>query len=366
MQDAKCRFLVRAIRAEIANGKYSEGRPLPSLRALSKRFDCSVSTVQRALDELFHCGIVSRRQGSGTFVTCRASSRKIGLIVPGVARSEFFPPIVSEISRLVRLRGQFLVYGDVCVEDRKPRERELKNVVDEFLSAGVDGVVFQPFDDEYMALSRKIVQCFRERSVPVVLLNRDVETFPRRSACDCVGIDNLAAGYEVGLHLKDMNAKRVAFVSRPAIGSVRDRLRGLELCAKERGLVVRDFDFDERDVKSLKKCLSSFRPRAIVCGNDETAVRISQGLGKLNVAVPEAVMLVGFDDVRYATAMTPQLTTIRQPCAEIAAAAIERLAVRIANPNLAPVDLKLPAKLIIRESTGRCRNRNIPKKGKQQ
>ena len=96
MNGAKNKMLLETLRKEILGGKYASGQSYPSVRALERRFGIPRSTIGHALDELFHQGLISRKQGRGTFVTSMATSRKIGLVVPGVACTDFFQPIGSK------------------------------------------------------------------------------------------------------------------------------------------------------------------------------------------------------------------------------------------------------------------------------
>ena len=64
-------------------------------------------------------------------------------------------------------------------------------------------------------------------------------------------------------------------------------------------------------------------------------------------------MLAGFDDVHYATTMVPPLTTVHQPCADIATVAYRTLRERMGNANLPTRRILLPAPLVVRESTQR-------------
>ena len=103
--------LFRKLKDEILAGKYAKSRVFPSEIALSRRFGTSRSLMTNVVAELEREGLVSRMQGSGTFVSKRAASRKIGLIVPGVAVTDFFKPVVSEINRLARDAGYELRFG---------------------------------------------------------------------------------------------------------------------------------------------------------------------------------------------------------------------------------------------------------------
>jgi DNA-binding LacI/PurR family transcriptional regulator len=68
--------------------------------------------------------------------------------------------------------------------------------------------------------------------------------------------------------------------------------------------------------------------------------------------VPEDARVAAFDDVRYSRLLRPPLTTVRQPCRDIGAAAMMTMRERIARPGLPARDVLLDAKLVVRESCG--------------
>jgi len=76
-----------------------------------------------------------------------------------------------------------------------------------------------------------------------------------------------------------------------------------------------------------------------------------QSLVRLKVGVPRSLRVVGFDDVRYATLLSVQLTTMQQPCREIAIAAFQRCASGSPTRPCRPLD-PADARLIVRESCG--------------
>ncbi len=64
------------LRRAIETGAYGEGDQLPPERQLAVTFHAARGTVRRALDQLESAGLVSRRLGSGTFVTSRNAGEK--------------------------------------------------------------------------------------------------------------------------------------------------------------------------------------------------------------------------------------------------------------------------------------------------
>ena len=57
------------LRSQIESDRYKPGDKLPTTSELCSQFGVSKITVRRAMDELERDGLISRRRGSGTFVT---------------------------------------------------------------------------------------------------------------------------------------------------------------------------------------------------------------------------------------------------------------------------------------------------------
>ncbi|MCW5555662.1 MAG: substrate-binding domain-containing protein [Verrucomicrobiae bacterium] len=62
--------------------------------------------------------------------------------------------------------------------------------------------------------------------------------------------------------------------------------------------------------------------------------------------------VVGFDDVKYATLVTPALTTIHQLCCDLATTAFRTRVERIADPTLPARSIYLTRHLVVRKSCG--------------
>jgi GntR family transcriptional regulator len=59
------------LRRDIANRIYRPDQPIPTEIALQKKYDVSRETVRRAVNNLVLAGLVEKRKGVGTFVTCK-------------------------------------------------------------------------------------------------------------------------------------------------------------------------------------------------------------------------------------------------------------------------------------------------------
>jgi DNA-binding LacI/PurR family transcriptional regulator len=94
-----------------------------------------------------------------------------------------------------------------------------------------------------------------------------------------------------------------------------------------------------------------------ICANDHTAASLIQTIGKVGVGGPKHVSVVGFDDVKYATLVAVPLTTIHQPCREIADVAFRAMLERIHEPSIPARTITLPPRLTVCESCGAYRLR---------
>jgi DNA-binding LacI/PurR family transcriptional regulator len=195
----------------------------------------------------------------------------------------------------------------------------------------------------------------KHAGIPIVLLDRCFEAYPERSNFDLVGIDNHRAGYMLTRHLLQAGAQRIIFVMRPNSASTVDaRAAGYRdaLYAFQNGASGNVVSGDFEDVTLVKQVLDRFKPDGVVCASDATAARLMQALISLGVRIPADIKMVGVDDVRYANFLPTPLTTIRQDCNAIGAAAMAAMLDRIQSPNQAVRDVLVTFDLVVRASTG--------------
>jgi len=93
-------------------------------------------------------------------------------------------------------------------------------------------------------------------------------------------------------------------------------------------------------------------PTAIFTFSDFMAIQVMKILIRRGYRIPDDISVVGFDDT-LANLTIPALTTVSQPFYEMGAKAAEILIERLKNPNMPIQHVKLPTKLVIRESTAK-------------
>lgn len=359
--EVKYSVIAKTIEGEIRSGKFAGGR-VPSEAQLVRRFKVGRKTVQRAMLELQHRGIVVRQHGRGTFLSnsARSMTGLLGLLIPDASSTAIFQSFAREIARCGQKAGYTFLFGEAAEGDADSVSGQTLRFAKEFVSRRVEGVIFRPIVYEQCAdVNEEVVRMFRDAGIPVVLIDSDIAPSPRSSAFDIVGVNNITAGRRIAEHLISIGRKRIAFLENisPYVMSynLRNRMFGLA-----GGIITSGGEWSKRNVLTVsaddeaglrRKFRGAFRPDAIVCGNDMVALNLVKTLMKIGKRVPEDVAVVGFDDVDSARMATPSLTTIRQPAARIAEQAFFALRTRINDPLSGRREILLDAPLVVRGST---------------
>lgn len=95
------------------------------------------------------------------------------------------------------------------------------------------------------------------------------------------------------------------------------------------------------------------RPDAFFAISDLFACAIVNAARRLNLSIPEDLMIIGYDNVDYSMIASPTISTINTPKFQFGYTACELLIERIQNPDAAIQHISLPSELILRESTAR-------------
>jgi LacI family transcriptional regulator len=240
----------------------------------------------------------------------------------------------------------------------------------------VPGESFAPFPSPEMLAGIISVDLAMERSVPSfykVLGERlpIVALYPlHESAVDCITTDRTAGIVIAFEHLWELGHRHIAFAEIGIAHSLTAtaKMRGWQqICEKYNSTGTQlsyielreDKDPIERGMILAKQIIdmrAEDRPTALICGGDEIALVVLSQFASAGLRVPDDISVVGFDNVRETRYSYPPLTTISQPIAEVAAAAVTRLKALL---KLKATDRQLETacevliepQLIVREST---------------
>lgn len=184
------------------------------------------------------------------------------------------------------------------------------------------------------SLSNETLLAYAARESGMVFINRCLPELTKR----CVWLDNYAGGQIAARHLLSLGHRQIAFInSNYEIEDPRQRLNGalnvlLEAGLSPQSLIIETASPNEQGGEQAAQNLlaQGALPTAIMTYNDAMAAGVIAVLRDNQVQVPEAISVIGFDDVLLSRYLRPKLTTMRYPI-EIMAAAAAKIALSAAG-----------------------------------
>ena len=188
------------------------------------------------------------------------------------------------------------------------------------------------------------------KSTPLVVLNRHVDQVPS------VVSDNVRAVKRAVEHLASGGHRSLTYLAGPeASWADGMRWRGLLEAGHELGLKVQRIGPCRPTLNGGRHAVESWRQApttGVVAYNDLVAIGFLQAAGDAGYAVPGDVSVVGFDNIREGELLTPQLTTIAAPMVSLGSAAVNHLLKTAVAGRSRARTVMLPARLVVRGSTG--------------
>jgi LacI family transcriptional regulator len=280
----------------------------------------------------------------------RAHRIAVGVIVHDVS-DPYFAEITRGLQRVATEHGRLLI---ICNSYRDP-ERELEYV--ELLRAQqVAAIVLAGSGYHDAAFTRTLngkLRAYERTGGRIAVIGR------HELAGDAVIPDNEAGGYLLGDEVYRLGHRRVGVIAGPKqLTTTTDRVAGLRRAARAHGrtlparrVVYGDFDRDSGAVAAAHLLDAEPDLTAIVALNDAMAIGVLAELRARRIPVPGQVSVAGFDDMPIARDVTPALTTIRLPLAEMGARAMT-LALGDPGPGGGARHEHVEAELVRRESAG--------------
>jgi LacI family transcriptional regulator len=325
------------------------GNSAVSIRDVAEKAGVSLGTVSRVLNDNpsvrpdrrqrvkaaiadldFHPDVFAQSLRRGT-------SKTFGIVIPDL-RNPFFAELAHHVELAARRRGYKLLLA--CSEEDPALEAEH---LESLGSRRVDGVVLAPVGDAAPG--------GRSRVGPLIVIDRSLEAHAVVAA-DHRGGARLATDY-----LLSLGHRRIGCVAGPAnVATARERLAGfLDAVAAARarlGAAIDDhvvraaFDCDTGRQAGEALLALETPPTAIFASSDQQAIGAMRAAADRGFEVPRRLSIVGFDGILVSDLVKPRLTTVMQPLAAIAEAAIERL---VAGDDGAGAQ-RFACTLVIRES----------------
>lgn len=178
---------------------------------------------------------------------------------------------------------------------------------------------------------------------------------------DSIGFDNELAGKLAAEHFLALGHRRFGMISGRLQSNDRARMR---VAGFRKALAAKGCELPDEAVVEQEFSLAGGRagmsalfgaqepPTAVLCGNDLLAIGALIEAQSRGVDVPDELSVCGIDDLEMATHVSPSLTTIRLPTADLGKCVAQHLLAKLSGEPT-PARVCLPIALVARASTGR-------------
>jgi len=273
-------------------------------------------------------------------------TEKILVTVPDIS-NPFFSQVIRGVEEAAHAAGYSVLLGDTRHEEE--REEQYATML---RRKEADGLIF--LGHRLPGALAAMVSTMGPRT-PIV----NGCEFRPDIGVSSAHIDNEQAAAEVMEHLYSLGHTHIGVVTGPLASPISsDRLTGVKAAAARHGesdalqIVTGDFSIESGVRETLALLDEEVRPTAIFCFSDEMAMGALEAIRRRGLRCPQDVSLVGFDDIRFAQYLDPQLTTVSQPMDQIGHEVVRLLLDILSGRASGLQHVTLPHKLVVRASTG--------------
>jgi len=310
-------------------------------RVLNNKPDVSAETKRTILEAAKKMGYRPNKLARGLRSN---KTQTVGVIVADIA-NPYFSALVKSLQENMRRYDYSIILEDTN-EDYKQEEEAIQVM----LSERVDGLIISP-----VQTGRETIIDLERSYLPFVLLGRHFDDLDT----DYVTLDDVQGGMLATEHLIDQGHEHIALIDGPLqISSAQGRLKGYRNALKKHGLSICEPFLRTGAVTMLDGYRVATellrvdpKPTAIFAFSDFVALGVMRAVREAGLRIPDDVAIVGYDDVGIAACLTVPLTTVSMPREEMGKRAVEILHEKISRKTDLHYHVKLPTRLVVREST---------------
>jgi alanine racemase len=279
-------------------------------------------------------------------------TRAIGVLTPQPLSVVFSNPFFGTLCEGVGLAADESGYGLYLIS---PLHGSLARAVGR---ASVDGFVAIGLSE-----SHPEIEAIRRSGLPIVF----VDTVGLANDAS-IGVDDEAGAQAAAEHLVGLGHREFVVIAMeppmPFDQSAPDSVITRRLAGYRRGLTGGGIDLTDDRIVSGPSTVSGgavafrrawqdgLRPSAVLAMSDALAIGVLRAADDLGIRVPEALSVVGFDDVEMAAFVNPPLTTVHQPVRRKGEEAVRLLLGVIEQRVPGSEQRRLDTHLVVRASTG--------------
>ena len=269
----------------------------------------------------------------------------LGLVIPHTGRytltSTFWPVLLTVITQEAAARGINVLLSTARSEDDV--DSAFRTIL---RGRRIDGAIIGAEQFGEKQLAELLL-----KNMPFVMVGKSPHT-----SSHYVDVDNSLGARMAGEHLAAQGHSRVAVLAGPdGLPYITDRVRGIREVYRERGLsdpVVVHCAYDTADAVRCTRGILLSQPRvsAIFVAAGDLVLGTLKACAEAGCAVPGDVSIVCFDDHPFFAHLTPPITAVAQPIAEIGCAAVKMLFELMAGREPERKAIVVPPRLMERGS----------------
>lgn len=313
-------------------------------RVMNNSASVSEKSTQRVMDAVKKLNYVPNSMAR-SLSTCVSTT--IGVVVPDI-NNPFFSKILQGITHVADEHG----FQVILFDTDESAERELR-VLHSLREHRLRGLLVAPVSEKNHE-TRKQLQSFAALGVPVVLLDREIDSsyFDRVVTQD---EDGVCAAIRAFL---DTGHKRVAIITGPLDSRPgRERLKGYERAFRESSLplntqYIREGDF--RMERAYEECMALLSmpepPTAIFASNNMTTYGCLKAFSQMGLQAGRDISLIGFDDIDALNWLNYNISVVSRDVREMGERAMRLLLKRFEQEASEGLRDCLPTELILRGS----------------
>ncbi|MEZ0484437.1 LacI family DNA-binding transcriptional regulator [Fibrella aquatica] len=330
-----------------------------TIKDIARKLNISISTVSRALRDLPEIHPDTRKavvrlakeldyqpnQLAKNLVKSR--TKTIGIIFPNLSY-HFFSAMLNSLEEAFMQAG----YSVLVAQTNESYVRETVSIQN-LLRSQVEGFVLSLSRD---TADLEHIERLVKKGLPVLLLDRVADM----SSVSKVMVDNQAAAFKATEHLIEQGCRRIGFLAGPSQLSLSsERINGYLAAAYQYNVTagdqyIRHCDYTNENTILQTLSLMSLPqpPDGVVAISDRIAYPALYAMQQKGLVIPRDVAVVSFNNEPVSAYVSPTLSSINQPIAEMANETVRLLLRQIESPEALCSETKVfETQLIIRESS---------------
>ncbi len=268
----------------------------------------------------------------------------IGVLIPSF-ENIFFTTIASTIESYLSAHG----YGMILCAYNGNGDIECEKL-NFLLDKNVDGLVVVSYGGAF-----DILEKIHKQKIPLVLLDHKVEGLEE----DYVGVDNFQSTYNATAVLLEHGHRDIALIGGcPKNYTAKERIRGYREALAHAKIPSKPHYITEQDLTVLGGSCGFHqiweceeKPTAVVVTNYEMTIGALMAVNEMEIAVPQEISLMGFDNILLSQAVRPPLSVVEQPMEKIGEEVAKLLLRRMKKDYTDyPQVVELETQVLIRQS----------------